>query len=151
MCRWERQPVVPGDSSGYEGNLGEDADQESPTKPSKIKQICEFGLGPFGCCRSEFRHGTGIDPQHSLSCLDVCSIPIARSINSQDPEQLEIETSSGARGQPSIPDSLSLTYSLARLFRWPLMSSFLWSSALSWEGFRVTVTLSSLPVKANGT
>jgi hypothetical protein len=33
--------------SGYEGNSGADAVQESPTKPAKIQQIGAFELGRF--------------------------------------------------------------------------------------------------------
>ena len=46
--------------SGYEGNSGADAVQESPTKPAKIQQIGAFELGRFGWCCSEFRHRKGI-------------------------------------------------------------------------------------------
>lgn len=53
---------LPG-SSGYKGNLGADADQQNPTKPPKIEQICKFELDRFGSRRTECRHRRGIAPE----------------------------------------------------------------------------------------
>jgi hypothetical protein len=55
---------------GYEGNLGADADQESPTKPAKIQQICAFELGGFGSSRTEFSHSKGIGRLHCIFDLE---------------------------------------------------------------------------------
>jgi len=56
----ERELTQKGPKFEYEGNLGADGDQENPTKPAKIQQICEFGLDRFGWFPSEFRHRKGI-------------------------------------------------------------------------------------------